>query len=114
MTNLIQFGHVYVVISLILTLLLKKQHVLENRGVLIVEMANPNSPYDFFKKILKMKTWGDYYHEYDYFHMLRYDELKEYGKVTGEARFLPRFFDNHIRDIPFFWHTMILEKEIQK
>lgn len=83
-------------------------------GILVVEMANPNTPFDFAKKLLHMKTWGDYYIEYEYFHMLTPKELMRYGKVTGEVRFLPKLLDDAIRNIPAFWHTMLLEMIIEK
>ncbi len=86
----------------------------KNGGRIIIEMANPKTPYDIFKKILHMKTWDSYTKEFDYYRMLTPQELMRYGKVTGEVRFFPSFLDKAIRHCPSLWHTMICEITIEK
>lgn len=80
--------------------------VLRPGGTLLIELPNPESKWNTVKRAIGMRCWED---DKDIKHMYCKEQLREYGVVTGEVRFLPGFLDRMIRNRPFFWHTMFLE-----
>ena len=81
-------------------------------GKIVIELPNPDTPWDKYKKIFGMNIWNNYYKEFETFRMYKISELRKYGNVTGEVRFLPAILDKMIRNKPKYWHTIILEVEI--
>lgn len=76
------------------------------KGRILIELPNPDSPWDKIKGILGMKVWAS---DKDIKHMYTAKELSRYGSVTGEVRFLPAFLDKMLRNNCKMWHTMMLE-----
>lgn len=76
------------------------------KGKIMIELPNPDSPWDKIKGILGMKIWAN---DIDIRHMYTVKELSKYGRVTGEVRFLPAFIDKLVRNKCKLWHTMMLE-----
>lgn len=76
------------------------------KGKILIELPNPDSPWDKIKGILGMKVWAS---DKDIKHMYTAEELSHYGNVTGEVRFLPAFLDKMLRNNCKMWHTMMLE-----
>ncbi len=79
----------------------------DGNSKIIIQLPNPNSPWNKIKKKLGMRCWED--DESPYFHMYDVEYLKELGNLTGEFRFLPTWINRIIRNKPTFWHTMMLE-----
>lgn len=81
-------------------------------GKIVIELPNPDTIWDKYKKILGMKIWNDYYKEFDSFRMYKISELRKYGDLVGEVQFLPVLLDKMVRNTPKYWHTMILKIEV--
>lgn len=81
--------------------------ILKKNGKIIIEVPNPDSLWNKLKRKLGMPGWED--DPAPYFHMYTIDYLKQFGKLTGEVKFLPKFIDKRIRNKPMFWHSMMLE-----
>ena len=81
--------------------------VKNGQSIVIIQLPNPNSPWNRIKRKLGMRGWED--DESPYFHMYDVDYLKRFGKVTGEVRFLPTWINRMIRNDPRLWHTVMLE-----
>lgn len=73
-------------------------------GYIYILVPNAKSPWDKMKKLVGMKTWSD---QEGVFKQYTVDELKKYGKVYGEIRFLP--FEQLFRCCPGIGHTLMLE-----
>lgn len=73
-------------------------------GRIIILVPNGKSPWDIIKRVFGMNTWGDLENVKWLFSV---DDLKKYGRVTGEIRFLP--FERLFRKHPRLCHTLILE-----
>lgn len=73
-------------------------------GYIYILVPNASSPWDKIKKIFKMKTWSD---QEGVFRQYTLEDLRNYGKVYGEIRFLP--FEKIFRNAPRLGHTLMLE-----
>jgi SAM-dependent methyltransferase len=73
-------------------------------GRILILVPNRGSIWDRVKKLLGMKTWWDQESIVKHYSV---DELKQFGKVTGEIRFLP--FESLFRPFPRLGHTLMLE-----
>lgn len=73
-------------------------------GTIYILVPNANSPWDKLKKLAGMRTWADQEGVYKQYSV---EELQQYGKVTGEIKFLP--FESVFRNIPRIGHTLMLE-----
>lgn len=80
------------------------KRVCKRGGKIYILVPNANSPWDKIKRIIGMKTWEDQEGIYKQYTV---DELKQYGVVTGEIRFLP--FEALFRRWPRLGHTLMLE-----
>lgn len=85
--------------------------VLKPGGRLTIELPNPDSVWNTVKRCLGMHCWEK---DPDVKHMYTAAELKEYGEVTGEVRFLPAVIDKSLRHCSGAWHTMMLKVEKEK
>lgn len=79
----------------------------DTEAKIMVMLPNPDSVWNKIKRCMGMRSWED--DEAQVFHLYKADELKKYGTLTGEVRFLPKVFDDAVRKVPFLWHTMMLE-----
>lgn len=77
---------------------------------IIIQLPNPESPWDRIKKYIGFGGWES--DPAPFFHMYRIDEVREYGKLSGEVKFLPSFIDNRLRDKEKWWHTFMIEIEV--
>lgn len=78
-------------------------------GKIMVLVPNGKSIWEPIKRIFGIKTWRDQdFAQYQF----SVKELKAYGKVTGEIRFLP--FERIFRKIPCLGNTLMLEVVIHK
>ena len=86
------------------------KRVLKVGGQLVIELPNPDSRWNKIKRFLHMRSWED---NKDIKHMYHINELKQYGCMVGEVRFLPKSLDEFTRNRPQLWHTFFLtiEKE---
>ena len=73
-------------------------------GRIMILVPNRKSPWDYIKRFFGMKTWRDQENVFKHYSP---EELKRYGQVTGEIRFLP--FERLFRHIPVLGHTLMLE-----
>ena len=73
-------------------------------GRIFILVPNIKSPWKKVMKLFKMKTWDDQKGVYRQYCV---DDLKKYGRVTAEIRFLP--FENLFRRFPRLGHTIMLE-----
>lgn len=78
-------------------------------GKIYILVPNAKSPWDRIKKLFGMRTWSDQEGIYKQYTV---DELKKYGNVMGEIRFLP--FESLFRHFPKFGHTIMLEVKNDK
>lgn len=84
------------------------KRVTKEGGRIIITVPNPNTPWSRFIKLLGMKIWTDNLKDGGY-QLYSIDELKQFGELTGEVRFLPDFIDKRIRHFSKVWHTMMLK-----
>ena len=70
----------------------------------MILVPNANSPWDKIKKLVGMSTWMDQQGTYKQYSV---DELRQYGKVTGEIRFFP--LESLFRSFPRLGHSLMLE-----
>lgn len=90
-----------------ISVFIKEQlRVLKEGGLLLIELPNPASKWNVIKRIIGMNCWEK---DSAIKNMYKEDQLRKYGTLTGEVRFLPVFMDKMIRNRPFFWHTFFLE-----
>lgn len=73
-------------------------------GRILILVPNGKSPWDWLKKRLGMEGWWDQAHIVNQYSP---DDLKPYGKVSGEIRFL--WGERLLRNIPRLGHTLMLE-----
>lgn len=87
------------------------KRIAKDNGKVILELPNPDSFWNKIKRRIGMRGWED--DPSPYFHMYTIDYLKQFGKLTGEVKFLPGFMDRKIRNKSWFWHTMMLEIKLK-
>lgn len=73
-------------------------------GRILVLVPNASSPWDKIKKTLGMDSWWD---QKGIVRHYTVEDLRMYGKVTGEVQFLP--FEKLLRNFPEVGHTLMLE-----
>ncbi len=73
-------------------------------GYIAILVPNGKSPWDRIKKLFGLKTWGELENVKWLYNV---DDLKGYGRVTGEIKFLP--FERIFRNCPRMGHTLMLE-----
>ncbi|RKM57876.1 class I SAM-dependent methyltransferase [Butyrivibrio sp. CB08] len=73
-------------------------------GHIEILVPNGKSLWDRIKKIFGMQTWGDL-ENVKWLYCV--DDLKKYGRVKGEIKFLP--FESIFRNCPRMGHTLMLE-----
>jgi len=73
-------------------------------GEIWILVPNASSPWDRIKKLLKMQTWRE---QEGIIKQYMVDDLKKYGKVTGEIQFIP--FEFLFRRWPRLGHTLMLQ-----
>lgn len=83
--------------------------VIKNCGRIMILVPNKNSIWDVPKKWIGMDTWANQIGIYKQYSVR---DLKRFGKVKGEIRFLP--FENLFRHLPFLGHTLMLEIIVHK
>ena len=71
---------------------------------IFILVPNAKSPWEPLKRLLGAPTWSDQKGVYKQYSA---DDLRKYGKVTGEIRFLP--FEGLFRSIPSIGNTLMLE-----
>lgn len=77
--------------------------VLKPGGKIYILVPNARSPWDRIKRLFKMRTWD----QLEGIHKnYRVDELRAYGPVLGEIRFLPG--EGLVRRFPRLGHTLLL------
>lgn len=76
-------------------------------GRIMILVPNGKSPWEPLKKIMRLPTWKEQKGIYKQYTV---SELKKYGKVTGEIRFLP--FEKIFRRFPILGNTLMLEIKI--
>lgn len=81
----------------------------KDAGRIIIELPNPDSIWNKWKGMLGLGTWMD---DKDIKHLYTVEELRKYGEVTGEVKFLPAFLDKAIRQKSKWWHTLMLEIKV--
>ncbi len=81
----------------------------KDAGRIIIELPNPDSVWNKWKGMLGLGTWMD---DKDIKHLYTVEELRKYGEVTGEVKFLPAFLDKAIRKKSKWWHTLMLEIKV--
>lgn len=82
----------------------ESKRVCINGGKIYILVPNAKSPWAKIFKMFGMKTWEDQEGIYKHYTV---DDLTQYGKVTGEIRFLP--FESLFRNFPRIGHTIMLE-----
>jgi len=80
------------------------KRVVRTGGLIRILAPNSRSPWDYFKELFGMKTWSMQENIYKQYSV---NELKEYGELRGEVRFLP--FDSLFRHMPSLSHTVMLD-----
>lgn len=83
--------------------------ILKPDGRALILVPNAKSPWDFAKKMLGMETWWD---QEGIVRHYTVDDLKPYGKVTGEIQFLPA--EGCLRHLPRLGHTLMLDIEAKE
>lgn len=73
-------------------------------GRILALMPNGDSPWDKLKKCMGMDGWWD---QRGIVRQYTPDDLRKYGKVTAEVRFLPG--ERALRLFPRLGHTLLLE-----
>jgi len=73
-------------------------------GRIFILVPNAKSPWAKIMKLFGMKTWDD---QVGVFKQYTVEDLKKYGEVTAEIRFLP--FESIFRKFPRLGHTIMLE-----
>lgn len=81
----------------------------KNNAKIMILVPNRKSVWEPFKHMLGISTWSQQKFAK---HQFNVKELKAYGKVKGEIRFLP--FESIFRNIPFLGNTLMLEIIIKK
>jgi SAM-dependent methyltransferase len=78
-------------------------------GRIFILVPNERSPWDRIKKYLGLETWLQ---QKEIIKHYTVEDLKIYGRVTGEIQFLP--FERFLRNLPHLGHTLMLEIELTK
>jgi len=78
-------------------------------GHVMVLVPNARSPWDRIKRLFGMGTWWD---QKGIVTQYSVDDLRRYGRVTGEVQFLP--FEALFRHLPRLGHTLMLDVRVEK
>ncbi|MBL7139311.1 MAG: class I SAM-dependent methyltransferase [Planctomycetes bacterium] len=91
------------------TFLREASRVTRPGGRVLVLVPNGKSPWDVFKRWLGMDTWQS---QEGIVRQYTVDDLRRYGTVEGEIRFLP--LEHLFRRLPRLGHTLMLHMKVAK